>query len=52
VFRDESMHMPFASNPFDVMALLDAQEPTSFFERRVSTCEVRVSGEVAFDHAD
>jgi len=36
-------------NPFDFMQLQDVQEVTNFFERRVSSYQVGVSGEVRFD---
>ncbi len=35
-------------NPFSFMELQDVQELTNFFERRVSSYQVGVSGEVAF----
>ncbi|HEY3939424.1 MAG TPA: ribonucleotide-diphosphate reductase subunit beta, partial [Bryobacteraceae bacterium] len=35
-------------NPFDFMELQDVQELTNFFERRVSSYQVSVGGEVAF----
>jgi ribonucleoside-diphosphate reductase beta chain len=35
-------------NPFDFMELQDVQELTNFFERRVSSYQVSISGEVAF----
>jgi ribonucleoside-diphosphate reductase beta chain len=38
-----------AKNPFDFMDLQDVQELTNFFERRVSSYQVGVQGEVAFD---
>lgn len=38
-----------AKNPFDFMQLQDVQEVTNFFERRVSSYQVGVSGEVRFD---
>jgi ribonucleoside-diphosphate reductase beta chain len=38
-------------NPFDFMALQDVQEVTNFFERRVSSYQVGVQGEVGFDHS-
>lgn len=38
-----------AKNPFDFMDLQDVQELTNFFERRVSSYQVGVEGEVAFD---
>jgi ribonucleoside-diphosphate reductase beta chain len=40
-----------AKNPFDFMDLQDVQEVTNFFERRVSSYQVGVEGEVAFDMA-
>ena len=40
-----------ARNPFPFMDLQDVQEPTNFFERRVSAYQVGVQGEVAFDAA-
>ncbi len=40
-----------ATNPFAFMALQDVQEVTNFFERRVSSYQVGVSGEVEFDVA-
>jgi len=40
-----------AKNPFAFMALQDVQEVTNFFERRVSSYQVGVSGEVVFDAA-
>ena len=40
-----------ASNPFAFMDLQDVQELTNFFERRVSSYQVGVSGELAFDAA-
>jgi ribonucleoside-diphosphate reductase beta chain len=36
-------------NPFPFMELQDVQELTNFFERRVSSYQVGVTGEVAFD---
>jgi len=36
-------------NPFPFMDLQDVQELTNFFERRVSSYQVAVSGDVAFD---
>jgi ribonucleoside-diphosphate reductase beta chain len=36
-------------NPFDFMDLQDVQELTNFFERRVSSYQVGVQGEVTFD---
>jgi hypothetical protein len=33
-----------------LMELQDVQELTNFFERRVSSYQVAVQGEVAFDH--
>ncbi|MHB1946462.1 MAG: ribonucleotide-diphosphate reductase subunit beta, partial [Metallibacterium sp.] len=39
------------SNPFAFMDLQDVQELTNFFERRVSSYQVGVSGELAFDAA-
>lgn len=38
-------------NPFAFMELQDVQELTNFFERRVSSYQVAVQGDVAFDHA-
>jgi ribonucleoside-diphosphate reductase beta chain len=38
-------------NPFDFMDLQDVQEVTNFFERRVSSYQVGVQGEVSFDQA-
>jgi ribonucleoside-diphosphate reductase beta chain len=38
-------------NPFAFMDLQDVQELTNFFERKVSSYQVAVQGEVAFDHA-
>lgn len=38
-----------ARNPFPFMDLQDVQELTNFFERRVSSYQVGVQGEVAFD---
>jgi ribonucleoside-diphosphate reductase beta chain len=35
-------------NPFDFMELQDVQELTNFFERRVSSYQVSIGGEVAF----
>jgi ribonucleoside-diphosphate reductase beta chain len=40
-----------ATNPFHFMELQDVQELTNFFERRVSSYQVSVQGEVAFDQA-
>jgi ribonucleoside-diphosphate reductase beta chain len=40
-----------ARNPFAFMDLQDVQELTNFFERRVSSYQVGVEGEVAFDVA-
>ena len=37
-------------NPFAFMELQDVQELTNFFERKVSSYQVAVQGEVAFDH--
>nr|WP_063572738.1 ribonucleotide-diphosphate reductase subunit beta [Luteibacter rhizovicinus] len=37
-----------SKNPFDFMDLQDVQELTNFFERRVSSYQVGVEGEVAF----
>ena len=39
------------ANPFAFMDLQDVQELTNFFERRVSSYQVGVSGELAFDAA-
>ena len=36
-------------NPFAFMELQDVQELTNFFERTVSSYQVGVSGDVAFD---
>ncbi len=38
-----------ASNPFPFMQLQDVQELTNFFERRVSSYQVAVQGEICFD---
>jgi len=38
-----------AENPFPFMDLQDVQELTNFFERRVSSYQVAVEGDVAFD---
>jgi ribonucleoside-diphosphate reductase beta chain len=38
-------------NPFSFMELQDVQELTNFFERKVSSYQVAVEGEVAFDQA-
>lgn len=38
-------------NPFSFMELQDVQELANFFERRVSSYQVAVQGEVAFDQA-
>jgi ribonucleoside-diphosphate reductase beta chain len=38
-------------NPFPFMALQDVQELTNFFERRVSSYQVAVQGEICFDAA-
>ncbi len=35
-------------NPFDFMALQDVQELTNFFERRVSSYQMGITGDVAF----
>jgi ribonucleoside-diphosphate reductase beta chain len=40
-----------ARNPFSFMELQDVQELTNFFERKVSSYQVAVQGEVAFDQA-
>lgn len=40
-----------SKNPFPFMDLQDVQELTNFFERRVSSYQVGVSGAVEFDHA-
>lgn len=40
-----------SSNPFAFMDLQDVQELTNFFERRVSSYQVAVEGEVSFDAA-
>jgi len=37
-------------NPFAFMELQDVQELTNFFESKVSSYQVAVQGEVAFDH--
>jgi ribonucleoside-diphosphate reductase beta chain len=39
------------ANPFAFMDLQDVQELTNFFERRVSSYQVGVSGELVFDAA-
>jgi ribonucleoside-diphosphate reductase beta chain len=49
--RLEALQRPpiFGSrNPFDFMELQDVQELTNFFERRVSSYQVGVTGDVAF----
>ncbi len=49
--RLEALHLPavFGSrNPFDFMELQDVQELTNFFERRVSSYQVGVTGDVKF----
>lgn len=38
-----------SKNPFDFMELQDVQELTNFFERNVSSYQVGVEGDVAFD---
>ena len=38
-----------ASNPFDFMELQDVQSLSNFFERTVSSYQIGVSGDVAFD---
>lgn len=38
-------------NPFDFMDLQDVQEVTNFFERRVSSYQTGVEGEIGFDHS-
>ncbi len=38
-----------ACNPFPFMQLQDVQELTNFFERRVSSYQVAVQGEICFD---
>jgi ribonucleoside-diphosphate reductase beta chain len=38
-----------SKNPFDFMELQDVQELTNFFERNVSSYQVGVEGNVAFD---
>jgi ribonucleoside-diphosphate reductase beta chain len=38
-------------NPFAFMELQDVQELTNFFERRVSSYQIAIQGEVAFDQA-
>jgi ribonucleoside-diphosphate reductase beta chain len=38
-----------SANPFPFMDLQDVQELTNFFERRASSYQVGVSGEVTFD---
>lgn len=40
-----------SKNPFDFMDLQDVQELTNFFERRVSSYQVGVQGDVTFDAA-
>lgn len=40
-----------ARNPFPFMQLQDVQELTNFFERRVSSYQVAVQGEICFDAA-
>ena len=40
-----------STNPFAFMDLQDVQELTNFFERRVSSYQVAVEGEVSFDAA-
>jgi ribonucleoside-diphosphate reductase beta chain len=40
-----------ARNPFPFMELQDVQELTNFFERRVSSYQVAVAGEVAFNES-
>jgi ribonucleoside-diphosphate reductase beta chain len=40
-----------ARNPFDFMLLQDVQEHTNFFERRVSSYQTGVTGDVCFDAA-
>jgi ribonucleoside-diphosphate reductase beta chain len=40
-----------ARNPFSFTALQDVQEHTNFFERRVSSYQIGVSGEVRLDGA-
>jgi ribonucleoside-diphosphate reductase beta chain len=52
--RLEALQLPpvFGSrNPFDFMELQDVQELTNFFERRVSSYQVGVTGEVAFSES-
>ena len=39
------------ANPFGFLALQDVQEVTNFFERRVSSYQVGVTGDVSFDQA-
>jgi ribonucleoside-diphosphate reductase beta chain len=49
--RLEALELPaiFGSrNPFDFMELQDVQELTNFFERRVSSYQVGITGDVAF----
>lgn len=41
----------FARNPFGFMDLQDVQELTNFFERRVSSYQVAVGGEVSLDES-
>ena len=38
-----------SKNPFDFMALQDVQELTNFFEKTVTSYQVGVEGDVAFD---
>jgi ribonucleoside-diphosphate reductase beta chain len=48
------LHLPpryQARNPFPFMQLQDVQELTNFFERRVSSYQVAVQGEICFDAA-
>lgn len=40
-----------SKNPFSFMELQDVLELSNFFERRVSSYQVSVSGEIAFDEA-
>jgi ribonucleoside-diphosphate reductase beta chain len=49
--RLEALQLPpiyGSRNPFDFMELQDVQELTNFFERRVSSYQVGVTGDVAF----
>lgn len=52
--RFEALRMPIryhAKNPFSFLDLQDVQEVTNFFERRVSSYQVGVEGDVAFNEA-